>query len=90
MILRLLRKRRQLRQARAKRISLTADQFIAAWGGDLHTAFWRAHNRAGEAEMPRAERAAWRALVAEIDRRRPSPVPRTDTATRRLFPDRRG
>lgn len=89
MIFHLLRKRRPGGPAQAERIRLSADQFITAWGGDLHTAFWRAHDRAQDPAMPREERSVWRALVEEIDRRRPALAPRADTATRRLFPDRR-
>lgn len=90
MIFHLLRKRRSGGSAQAERIRLSADRFIAAWSGDLHTAFWRAHDRAEDPAMPRKERSVWRALVEEIYRRCPSLAPRADTATRRLFPDRRG
>lgn len=90
MIFPLLRKRRAARSIQAERIRLSADQFIAAWGGDLQTAFWRAHDRAQDPALPKGERSVWRSLVEEIDRRRPGPAPRADSATRRLFPDRRG
>jgi hypothetical protein len=85
MILGLLRRRRDVRIARRDRIRRSADFFIAAWDNDPHIAFWRAHDRMSDPSTPTKDRRTWRALLDEIDRRRPASTSRGDTATRLLF-----
>ena len=87
MILGLLRRRRAARIAIADRIRRSADLFVAACGDDLHTAFWRAHDGAANLSLSQKDRRMWRALAADIDRRRPPGRARADTATRMLFRD---
>lgn len=85
MIFDLLRRRRDVRIARRDRIRRSADFFITAWGNDPHIAFWRAHDRMRDPSTPSKDRQTWRALLNEIDRRRPVSTSRGDTATRMLF-----
>lgn len=87
MIAALRRRWREARLPRRDRMRLSADDFIADHGGDLDTALWRARDRADDLALPRGDRQAWRDLVEEIDRRRPLPSGRADTATRMLFRD---
>ena len=73
MILGILRRRRAARIALADRIRRSADLFVAAWGDDLHAAFWRAHDGATNPSLSPKDRRMWRA--------------RADTATRMVFRD---
>lgn len=78
-------RRRATRAARLAQIQVATDLLLRRVFDDLDRAFWRAHERAVDQTTPGSERHAWRAVMAEIDRRRPVSRPRADTATRMLF-----
>lgn len=85
MIRALLHRRRIAQAARLSAAKEAADLLIARCDGNLNRAFWRAHERALDAGLPRKERQAWRDLLDEIDERRPQARSRGDAATRLLF-----
>lgn len=90
MILGLLRRRRTAREAAQSQIRQAVDRVVAGCGGDLDAAFWRTHERTFDPASTPREQRKWRALLEEVDRRRPAAHPRADTATRMLFRNRNG
>lgn len=78
-------RRRATRAARLAQIHAATDLLLRRVSDDLDCAFWRAHERAVDQTTPGSERRTWRAVMDEIDRRRPVSRRRADTATRMLF-----
>lgn len=85
MIIGWLHARAERRRIRTEAIILTADHLIRFNAGDLHRAFWSAHDRFEGRDRASSDRGFWRDVLAEIDRRRPPRSPRADTATRMVF-----